>query len=80
MTVIRILKTLFFMVVLLLLVLIGVHNRGKVDFQLPPLLSQEVRQPAAVMYFGFFAVGVITGTLASFGRSKPPAGKTDKPS
>ncbi len=80
MTVIRILKTLFFMVVLLLLVLIGVHNRGKVDFKLPPLLSQEVRQPAAVMYFGFFAVGVVTGTLASLGRSKPPAAKPDKPS
>jgi hypothetical protein len=27
------------------------------------VLQQEVRQPAALMYFGFFAVGVLTGSL-----------------
>jgi uncharacterized integral membrane protein len=67
MSVIRILKVAFFMAVLLLLVVMGMYNRGTVDFQLPLLLHQEVRQPAALMYFGFFAVGVLTGTFAALG-------------
>jgi hypothetical protein len=75
----QVVKTVFFMGVLLFLVLMGVDNRGTVNFQLPPLLQQEVRQPAALMYFGFFAVGVITGTLAALGQKKPPAGKPNKP-
>jgi hypothetical protein len=64
---------------LLFLVLMGVDNRGTVNFQLPPVLQEEVRQPAALMYFGFFAVGVITGTLAALGQKKPSAGKSNKP-
>ena len=68
----------FFIAVLFLLVVMGIYNRGKVNFQLPLLLHQEVRQPAALMYFGFFAVGVLTGTLAALGQSKSP-GKPSKP-
>lgn len=79
MSAMQVIKTVFFMGVLLFLVLMGVHNRGMVNFQLPPVLSEEFRQPAALMYFGFFAVGVITGTLAAVGHSKPPA-KPNKPS
>ena len=75
----QVVKTVFFMGVLLFLVLMGVDNRGTVNFQLPPVLQQEVRQPAALMYFGFFAVGVITGTLAALGQKKRSAGKPNKP-
>ena len=60
------------MAVFLLLVLMGVHNRNMVDFNLPPLVNAVVQQPAALMYFGFFAVGVLTGTVLTFGvKSKP---------
>lgn len=79
MSAMQVVKTVFFMGVLLFLVLMGVDNRGMVDFQLPPVLREEVRQPAALMYFGFFAVGVITGTLAALGQKKPAAGKPTKP-
>jgi uncharacterized integral membrane protein len=74
-------KTGFVMAVFLLLVLMGVHNRNMVDFNLPPLVNAVVQQPAALMYFGFFAIGVITGTVLTFGvkgKSKmpeKPAGK-----
>ena len=64
------LKTLFFILVLLLLVLMGMHNRGTVDFTLPPLIQQVIRQPAALMYFAFFAVGVLTGTVLTAGTGK----------
>ena len=64
-------KTAFVMGIFLLLVLMGVHNRGQVDFSCPPLIANVVQQPAALMYFAFFAIGVITGTVITFGGSKP---------
>lgn len=77
------LKTLFFIVILLLLVLMGMHNRGSVDFTLPPLLKSSIRQPAAIMYFAFFAVGVLTGTIMTAGTGGKKGGgskssKSDK--
>ncbi len=68
------LKTLFFILILLLLVLMGMHNRGTVDFTLPPILQQVVKQPAALMYFAFFAVGVLTGTVMTAGTGKKGGG------
>ncbi len=61
------LKTIFMIIVLLLLVLMGMHNRGYINFSLPPLLKSSISQPAAIMYFGFFAVGVLTGTVLTAG-------------
>ena len=75
------LKTLFFIVILLLLVLMGMHNRGVVDFTLPPLLDKVIKQPAALMYYAFFAIGVLTGTIMTAGTGKKggaKAGKADK--
>jgi uncharacterized integral membrane protein len=74
------LKTGFVMVVFFLLVLMGVHNRGLVDFNFPPFFRQVVQQPAALMYFGFFAIGVLTGTVLTFGtKRKPDAPRPGKP-
>jgi len=64
------LKTLFFIVVLLLLVLMGMHNQANVQFTLPPVLNKIIQQPAALMYFAFFAVGVLTGTVMTAGTGK----------
>jgi uncharacterized integral membrane protein len=64
------LKTLFVIVVLLLLVLMGMNNRDWIAFRLPPLISQKIEQPAALMYFAFFAVGVLTGTILTAGLGK----------
>ena len=67
-------KTLFMIAVLLLLVLMGMNNRDTVRFALPPIISQAVTQPAAIMYFAFFAVGVLTGTILTAGRSGKSGG------
>jgi uncharacterized integral membrane protein len=74
------LKTVFFMAILLMLVLMGMHNRMPVDFTLPPIVATPIRQPAALMYFTFFAIGVLTGTIISAGPAKKSAskGKSDK--
>jgi len=68
----KVIKLAFFLVVLALLVLMGVYNKSVVDFNLPPLVNSAVQQPAALMYFGFFAVGMITGTVLTFGRKSAP--------
>jgi len=70
------LKTIFFILVLLLLVLMGMHNRGAVDFTLPPVLDRVIKQPAALMYFAFFAVGVLTGTVMTAGTGRKGGGAT----
>ena len=67
------LKTLFLIVVLLFLVVMGMHNEGTVTFSLPPFLPSKIKQPAALMYFAFFGVGVLTGIVVTPGGSRRPA-------
>ena len=45
-----------------------------------PLLKQKIEQPAAIMYFAFFAVGVLSGTILTAGGKKggKSSVKTDK--
>jgi uncharacterized integral membrane protein len=69
-------KTIFLIIILLLLVLMGMNNRNDVAFVLPPLLSKPVNQPAALMYFAFFAIGVITGTVLTAGLGKKGGGSS----
>ena len=70
------LKTIFLIVVLLFLVLIGMENRGEVEFALKPLLSNKVKLPSALMYFAFFAIGVLTGTILTAGSGKGGKGSS----
>jgi uncharacterized integral membrane protein len=67
------LKTVFLIVMLLLLVLIGLHNKQSVAFSLPPLTAKSVQLPAALMYFVCFAVGLLTGTVLSAGGGRKGA-------
>ncbi len=61
------LKTIFLIAILLLLVIMGMNNRQSVELRMPPLMSKVEKLPAAFMYFGFFAVGVVSGTLLTAG-------------
>ena len=67
------LKTVFLIVILLLLVLMGMHNVQSVDLSMPPLLPKTQTLPAAIMYFGFFAVGFLSGTVLTAGRKRGSA-------
>lgn len=68
------LKTVFLIILLLLLVLIGLHNNRAVDFVLPPLVTRAIKLPAALMYFIFFAVGLLTGTVLTAGGGRKGGG------
>jgi len=61
------LKTVFVILILALLVLMGMHNRQAVELSMPPLLQKTQSYPAALMYFGFFAVGFVSGTMLTAG-------------
>jgi len=56
-------KTALTAALLLLLVLMGMNNRQEVEFNLPPIVNKTQKQPAAIMYFAFFAVGLLTGAI-----------------
>lgn len=64
------LKTVFLIIMLLLLVMIGLYNKQSVAFTLPPLIPKSVQLPAALMYFVCFAVGLISGTVLTAGGGK----------
>jgi uncharacterized integral membrane protein len=72
------LKTVFLVVVLLLLVIMGMNNRQAVRLTLPPILPKGQSLPAAIMYFGFFGVGVLSGTMLTGGK-KGGASSKSKP-
>lgn len=72
------LKTVFLIAVLLLLVIMGMHNGQTVELKMPPLMPTPQKQPAAIMYFAFFAVGVLSGTILTAGTKGGGGGKSSK--
>ena len=71
-------KTIFLIIILFLLVIMGMNNRGIVSFTLPPFLNRNMNMPAAYMYFAFFAVGVLTGTILTAGGGGKKSGVSSK--
>jgi len=70
------LKTVLLIAILLLLVIMGMNNRQTVELTMPPVLPKVQRLPAAIMYFAFFAVGVLSGTLLTAGKGSRGASKS----
>lgn len=68
-------KTLFLIVVALLLVVMGMNNQKRVSLSLPPLLSKAIEQPAAMMYVGFFGLGLLSGVILTAGGGRKGGGK-----
>ena len=70
-------KTVFSTAVLVLLLLMGWHNRTPIDFNLLPMSNQNFHGPIALMCFAFFGVGVLTGLVISIRndrKQKPSSG------
>ena len=72
-------KTVFMIAILFLLVLMGMYNKQNVALSMPEwILPKTQVQPAAIMYFVFFGVGVLTGTILTAGGKKGGSSKTNK--
>jgi uncharacterized integral membrane protein len=70
------LRTIFLVLILLLLVIMGMNNRQTVGLSLPPILPKMLKLSAAIMYFAFFAVGVLSGTMLTGGKKGGGSGKS----
>ena len=70
------LKTLFLIIVALLLVIMGMHNQGNATLSLPPIIPKSFSQPAAIMYVGFFGLGFLSGAILTAGGGKKGGGKS----
>jgi uncharacterized integral membrane protein len=73
------LKTILLIAILLLLVIMGMNNRQTVELSMPPLLPKVQKFPAAIMYFGFFALGFLSGTLITAGGKGSRGSAKSKP-
>jgi uncharacterized integral membrane protein len=69
-------KAVLIIAVMALLVMMGMHNAQDATLNLPPILEIK-KQPACYMYYGFFGVGFLVGTLLMAG-GKKGAGKPGK--
>ena len=63
-------KAVLIIAVLALLVMMGMNNKQSTTLDLPPILPKTLKQPACYMYFGFFGVGFLVGTLIMAGGGK----------
>lgn len=70
-------KTLLIIALLAVLVIMGMNNRQSAKLFLPPILPKEQTQPAALMYFAFFGVGFLAGTVLMAGGRKGGGGKSN---
>jgi uncharacterized integral membrane protein len=63
----------FVILVLLFIVLyVGMNNTHSIDFFFPLLLEKKISQPAALLFFGMFAIGVVAGMMLNADKGKTP--------
>ncbi|MGO8679202.1 MAG: hypothetical protein ACLQVX_25450 [Limisphaerales bacterium] len=74
------LKMLLLLAILLLLVIMGMNNPQNVALKLPPVLpkARTLAAPAALMYFGFFAVGLLSGAVLTAGKKGGGSGSSSR--
>ena len=61
-----VIKSVVFLALLFVVLYMGMNNPHRIDFRFPiagVTASEPIRAPAAIIYFGVFAVGVLAGTL-----------------
>lgn len=64
-------KTLMFLALLFVMLYVGMNNPHQIDFQFPiagTTAKDPIHAPAALIYFGVFAVGVFAGMLLHTGQ------------
>lgn len=76
------LRALVFLAATFIVVYIGMTNTGTIPFRFPLLFDHDIKQPAAIIYFGVFAIGVIAGLMVlgggSGGKSAPKSSSDGK--
>jgi hypothetical protein len=63
-------KTIALLAILFVMLYVGMNNSHTIDFQFPIAGTTDkspIRAPAALIFFGMFAVGLLAGTILAFG-------------
>ena len=68
------LRTLVFLAILFLVGYVALNNQEDIAFSFPAALQHSIRRPAALIYFGMFAVGVLAGTMLHSGKKSGGGG------
>jgi uncharacterized membrane protein YciS (DUF1049 family) len=63
-------RTVLFLAILFVMLYVGMNNTDKISFNFPIASDKPIIQPAALIYFAIFAVGVFAGTLFNLGGGK----------
>lgn len=68
------LRTVVFLAILFVMLYVGMNNLQPIKFSFPLASDKAVEQPAALIYFGIFAVGVLAGAVLGAGGGKKENG------
>ena len=63
-------KTIALLAILFVMLYVGMNNTHEIDFLFPvagTTAKSPIHASAALIYFGVFAVGVLAGTILTFG-------------
>jgi uncharacterized integral membrane protein len=73
-------RSFVFLLLLFVVLYIGMTNTHRIDFSFPVLMESKLSQPAAIIFFAMFAIGVIAGMMlhAGSGGGKPAGGEGRK--
>jgi len=72
------LRSIVFLIILFVVLYAGINNNSMIDFSFPLALQKPLRAPAALIYFGIFAVGVLGGTVLTAGSGGGRRGSKEK--
>jgi uncharacterized integral membrane protein len=67
-------KTIFFLILLFVMLYVGMNNTDNINFSFPMATKDKINAPAALIFFGLFAIGVLAGTLMHSGGGKSSGG------
>ena len=76
-----VIKTVLFLALLFVVLYLGMNNPQTIDFRFPIAgitAKEPIKAPAAIIYFGVFAVGVLAGTLLHSNKAAKKSGGRDK--
>ena len=76
-----VIKSVLFLALLFVMLYVGMNNPHKIDFLFPIAgitAKAPIHAPAASIFFGVFAVGVLAGTLLHTNKGGKKSGGKDK--
>jgi len=77
------LKAIVFLAILFVMLYVGMNNSQTIDFNFPvagTTAKNPIRESAALIYFGMFAIGVLAGAVLAAGSGKGGGSKSSSSS